>query len=390
MRRVLFFIVVGALLLDIPLFIFIHVSPSMLPKYSLVAMVMCAIGCGVAREAISARMMILGAGLVLYAAVNVLAVGWSSSAEGASRELLTRVTGLGVLYVAALVTSFARRKVSVQALIVPIAVVGAAFLLVDAISGYPWSSAPGRAAGSYVNPNVAAASVMFLGLAGIGGVRAAIRPWFLLLVVAATVLTLSRGGYVAVIASVLLLTVGGVVRVRSLARATAIATVAVAIVLSIGLRTVLADRPEVELLRAVGPVAVLRLGAGDAASASERQQVANAATELFLDHPFHGAGLTATTAWTLPVSTHNEVLRIAAELGMVGVVTFFVLLTIVFGVGQAHRRPAGPALVCWLVILLAVSHNVLEGWSHLASLGVLAGGSQMDVELATHSEERSS
>lgn len=384
--RWLFLIVAGSLLLDVPLFVFAHVTSALPPKFLLVAVGVVALIAGVAREAASGRMLALGAAVVAYASVNVFALGWSANAEGATRELVTRVTGLAVLVLTAVVTSHARRRIAVRELVAALAVSAAGFCILDALNGYQWTSVPGRAAGSFVNPNAAASSIIFLAIAGLEGVPHARRPWYLLFTSLGALLTLSRGGYVMLLVSLIVLGIGALYSVRSLIRVAIVAALILVPVASIAVRTVLADRPEVALLRAVGPATLLRLGAGDARSTSERRQVAVAAAELFFEHPIRGAGLTATTAWTLPVSTHNEPLRVAAELGLVGLLFFASLLVTVFVVGRAYTGPAGAALVCWIAVLLSVSHNVLEGWSHLASLGLLAGGGQLGDEAIVRPE----
>lgn len=376
--RLLFLAVVGTMLLDIPLFVFTSLTPSLPPKFLFVAAFLLALAAGVATQAFSGRMMALGAAIVVYASFNVLALGWSSNAEGAMRELVTRVTGLSVLFLTALVTSHARQRIRVPELVAVLAVAAAVLCLLDVLNGYRWTSVPGRAAGSFINPNAAAASVTFLTIAGIRGVPEARRPWYLVFTGFAAVITLSRGGYVMLLTSLLILGVGAQYSLRALLRASVTTAAVLSVVLTVGLKTVLDDRPEVAIIRAIGPATLLRLDAGDAASTSERRQVAEAAADLFDQHQLLGAGLTATTAWTLPVSTHNEPLRIAAELGVLGLAAFGVLVVTVFVVGRAHVGPIGAALVCWMLILLAVSHNVLEGWSHLASLGLLAGGSQIE------------
>lgn len=229
----------------------------------------------------------------------------------------------------------------------------------------------GRAGGLYVNPNISALALVFGLIVTIDVVPSKWRAIYVVVVGLGVALTLSRAGVLLWGMVSFFLVVRRRVEWRRLA-------VTVAMV-SLGLWMWLIIGGHLEqVIEAVGGIRNLPLdrltmtaAAGDV-SARTRHEVAWAAARLFEKNPIIGAGLGATSEWALPVSAHNMYLRLAAELGVAGVV-LFPALGIAAGLAAkgGHRFTSHLYAVAWFVAGM-FSHNLLEERPELVTLAIVA------------------
>lgn len=232
--------------------------------------------------------------------------------------------------------------------------------VVDLLRPLTFSSVIGRAAGLYINPNIAAVALITSVLAAAATVQRG-REALITVLVLGSAMTLSRGGLLVMgVVGVMLLWSG---RIRARWLIAAIVTVVVILAVTglwedvsrnISQSSLMAERLRV-LTEGSGGVS----NAFDDVSTNERAAAATLAWQLFLAHPFLGAGIGATTDWALSFSTHNIYLRHLAEHGILGVWIYPV-----FAWAVAHRAPK---LIRWptavaILLLGLISHNTLDEW----------------------------
>ncbi|MES2306082.1 MAG: O-antigen ligase family protein [Gemmatimonadota bacterium] len=252
---------------------------------------------------------------------------------------------------------------------------------VDLLRPLTFSSVIGRAAGLYINPNIAAVALITSVLAAAATVRRG-REVLITVLVLGSAMTLSRGGLLVmgVVAVMLLWT--GRIRVRWLVAAIA----AMALILTVtGLwedvsRNISQSSLMAERLRVLTEGSSGVSNAFDDVSTNERTAAAALAWQLFLAHPFLGAGIGATTDWALSFSTHNIYLRHLAEHGVLGIWIYPV-----FAWAVAHRAPKvirWPTAVAILLLGL-ISHNTLDEWPILLFAAWCAATPPLPLERAT-------
>lgn len=112
-------------------------------------------------------------------------------------------------------------------------------------------------------------------------------------------------------------------------------------------------------------------------SATEREEVLKGGMELFLAHPFVGAGagitfVRPTVDWPYPVSTHNSPVMLAGEFGLLGLAMWLWLLVIVWrGEFFANRRLQG-AVAGAVIFFGLFTHNMCDSLYWLLSFSLLS------------------
>jgi len=107
-------------------------------------------------------------------------------------------------------------------------------------------------------------------------------------------------------------------------------------------------------------------------STSEREKVAAKAFKMFYDHPFVGSGLGSTVHWNERVSTHNIYLTHTAEIGLLGLFIYPLLLySIVLQARDETKITAGAFAIFTLFIGL-FSHNLLDELYMLFAFALMA------------------
>jgi hypothetical protein len=230
----------------------------------------------------------------------------------------------------------------------------------DLLNPLTFSAVIGRAAGLYINPNIAAVALITSVLAVAGTVHRG-REALIALLVLGSAMTLSRGGFLIMGVVAVMFLWNGQLRMNWFVPAIG----AVGLVLAVtGLGgDIINSLSESSLM--TERLRVFTAGGGgvsngfDDLSTNERIASASLAWQLFLSHPILGAGLGATTDWALRYSTHNIYLRHLAEHGVLGLWIYPVFVWAV-----ARRAPPPirwPTAIAFLLLGL-ISHNTLDEW----------------------------
>lgn len=246
--------------------------------------------------------------------------------------------------------------------------------LVDVLRPMTFSHFAGRAAGLYLNPNIAASAIVYGMLVGTGTLAPRTRPWFVIATGIGVLSTFSRGGMVVWAIAVALYVLAGTVRPRLRQVVFAVcATGAIVATLPAGTLSV-----GVALLGAVEGNQAERLGVGGLAAAfggtsgTERREVARHAWNLFLEHPILGSGPGATTSWSESQSTHNMYLKFMAEYGFLGL---FIYPCVVIAAFWRAPRPEWPLAItfslAWVLFGL-ISHNEFGHFHLIVAIGLVS------------------
>jgi O-antigen ligase len=96
------------------------------------------------------------------------------------------------------------------------------------------------------------------------------------------------------------------------------------------------------------------------ASARERSEVLWAGIDVFLNHPFFGAGAGYTFVWEHNVSTHNEIVLLAAEYGIFGIVLWIWMAYILWNGSYFSRRDNQISIALYFMYFSMFSHNLFD------------------------------
>jgi hypothetical protein len=233
-----------------------------------------------------------------------------------------------------------------------------------------WSTAPGRSAGFYINPNSSSEALLGYGLifltARMGKLRV-VDLILIALVVVGVFATFSRGG---IVAGLVLLTATALMRVqresvpRLIVGAVAISLLAFAfssyVVRNLDLSTDATIRFD---------SLVNGFGVGD--YERDRGALASEALEVIEKYPVFGAGVQASGE--MPIGPHNMFLAMMLDYGVGGLVLYLVvIIRLILIARRADRSLSGTVLafVAWLVILGFGSHNMLDNSATIPFMGV--------------------
>jgi O-antigen ligase len=293
--------------------------------------------------------------IIVAAAVGFVAVGMASASWAVNvaqvRVLSERIVTEVLVFVA--IGVFLLRRDQLRAVAGTALGAGAVATLFGMVTG---AEAFGRMIGTFSDPNeYASAMVASIGL-GFGALAAARTPWGRRACYAAMALcaygilgSQSRGGLIAlvVVGATIVLSSRGRERVRMMGATFVLIAVAVSVM----------------VLTPTGQQSLARITDGDSSGRSDLWRIARA---QFRDYPLRGVGLGNFPAVSIryvdgntehtelfvngaPRTTHNSYLEIAAELGLLGLVTFGTfaggsLLLAMRGL-RAARRLGDPATI---------------------------------------------
>ena len=302
-----------------------------------------------------------------YLLLSIVWMGWADNRETAREGLMLVVTT--VLYVGTAVVAYPNVESDGRlwnAVLWAALTLGTASIMLEYFSPamYVFVDAgqgiPGRAAGFYLNPNIAAQTlVMILAcLMSRGSPKANVIA--LLAALLGLFLTFSRGGLVVWAVLAVVATIRG-----QLPRWFLLVLVSCVVLVVLAGPMVL-DALSVwissENRNSLDRLAWL-LGQGELndSSSGERDYIASFGWNQYLQAPFLGHGLGYMWAWAANVGTHNMILRHLVEYGMFGFLIFpcFLLASISSAPQGSDRRwlwlTAGIAMLLGLF-----SHNKLE------------------------------
>lgn len=235
----------------------------------------------------------------------------------------------------------------------------------------------GRAGSTLVNSNRAAESLVLLSVFGMAILRPAWRLVFLLIVFPGIAFSFSRVG---IAMWVLVAAFGYWLRLlpRTGVFACAIAAAVAALVFGSGLqREILSYVDFSGLENIISRVTFFSsLDTGDD-SAQERFAVALNAVSRFLDQPIVGQGAGYTYFWNFSnVSTHNQLLLILSEYGIMGL-SLFAWLVILMYRGGAYFQALDAHRLRWLAftvfcLFALFTHNMFDSLYWLVTIALLS------------------
>lgn len=242
-----------------------------------------------------------------------------------------------------------------------LALLGAALNLWDFFDPV-FSNVPGRAAGLYVNPNIAG---HFIAMAMAGGVQAVRRRWrtvFVLVCGIGVLLTFSRAAWILWGLAVLWLGWQG--RLGNVQRRFALVVFAaligggfVGLLFAGSIGPSVARTPLVDYLT---PNTEARLGIGASVlsgyAAEQRESLIGDSIHEATSAPWLGRGLGYTTEWRYPKGPHDMYLLFLVEGGVLGAALYVALMVLLWRYGSG----VGRVVAMQLIAASFFTHNQLE------------------------------
>lgn len=230
----------------------------------------------------------------------------------------------------------------------------------------------GRGAATFINANRAGEAVL---LATILAVPLLPKRWrIVLLAVSAVgvVLTFSRAAMLGWAVVLVLLVFARFVPRRALLLPIVGATFLAA--MSAVLISYVSGRADLEagMTNLIDRVNFFQSGSLGDSSSLERLYVLEAGLQMFADNPVLGAGAGTTRHWHLRASTHNQLVLLAAELGLPGLMAFAGLLWIVYRGCYFQERRLQFASVLVILYFSLFSHNLFNSMHWLVMFSLVS------------------
>jgi O-antigen ligase len=296
---------------------------------------------------------------------------WSSQSEIALETMRQRiVAAVAIVCFMILFAPPAARRVARWAMI-PLTLLIVPIEIFDLLHPLVLSNNIGRAAGLYINPNICGEALTVGALFGHGVLKPRWRPLFIAVAGFGVVLTLSRGGILTFVAIVIILVVQRRVSARGLFAIGAVVVGALLVFLqATGRLDAVVNAVKLLSVASERVLNVEKVAGGGDASAADRVLLAQAAAQMFEDHPFLGKGTGATNEWEYPIGPHNMYLLLAAEYGLLGLFLYpLLVLVICWRTRGPDRSLAWPTAVFFLLLGL-FSHNVVGNWPDLVGIAM--------------------
>jgi O-antigen ligase len=248
---------------------------------------------------------------------------------------------------------------------------------------------PGRGAGFYMNPNSAGVALVIGMVLGAGILAPRMRLVLMLVAGVGVAATLSRSSILVYLVAVVGLTFSGTVGWRQVFVVLG-AAVGGAIAASQALVGLVPEIAEVDWRDFLERVQWFTQPGGVVdASASDRQMVAAAALDLYMQHPWIGLGFGYTSHWQVGIAPHNQYLFFMVEYGLAGVLLFpALLIACVWRSRGADGRDAVLAVVLF-ALLGMFSHDLVHDYYAVCGFALAAAMSRYsDVALREHGLDR--
>ncbi|TFV96553.1 O-antigen ligase domain-containing protein [Oxalobacteraceae bacterium OM1] len=110
-------------------------------------------------------------------------------------------------------------------------------------------------------------------------------------------------------------------------------------------------------------------------SAQSRASALLAGLELFLENPLAGAGAGATQFWQMGISTHNQLVLLAAEYGVLGIVSWLALAAILWRGRYFSDRSLQVAMCLLFIFMTMFTHNMFDFPYWLVTFALVSGQS---------------
>lgn len=238
----------------------------------------------------------------------------------------------------------------------------------------------GRAAAMYINPNMAGEAILLVFLLGCAVMKPKYRTSLFILAGAAIIMTFSRS---SIIAWVLL---WPILLAKKILPKSALVVMAIVAGLLFGffgsIENYLQGRTEFDsaldnILARMDFFSNYKLNDD---SSEERAAVIKAGWELFLQSPIFGSGAGATLFWSHRGSTHNQLLLLAAEYGVLGI-GLWIWMVIILWRGKFFQNHGLQLAVAFLFIFMSMfTHLMLDSASYWLATFAL-------VSVRAHKEE---
>ncbi|OHB73512.1 MAG: hypothetical protein A2W17_09140 [Planctomycetes bacterium RBG_16_41_13] len=231
---------------------------------------------------------------------------------------------------------------------------------------------PGRSAGFYINANMSGSALILGMIFTIGLLPQKYRISFVLLVLLAILVTVSRAALLGwpIVVFVFM-------RVHLLRRSQAFFAMII-----VGLSLLFLLPWYLEYIQSGNNINVENITqridwfsnpfSSKDDSSNERHYVAKLSWEMFTNSPLWGNGIGSTEVWSHEVSTHNTYLRFMADFGVIGafILPLFLLAVVWKARGEA-RQTAFPFAI-FVLFFGFFSHNVVEDYVTLVAFALMA------------------
>lgn len=235
---------------------------------------------------------------------------------------------------------------------------------------------PGRAAGTFINPTIAGEAVLLAFLMACPLVAKRYRTPLILLAGIGVLLTFTRAAMLAWL--ILLVFLMAKRRLPAFSAVAALAVLALPLLMG-GLESYISKRTD--FTDALDNIQHRLLFFSQARlnddSALEREAVLRAGWEAFSSNPLTGAGAGVTDGgysrlWAQPVSTHNQLVSLAAEYGIAGVVMWLWLLAVLVRGRYFEDRTMQAAVILLFCVMTFFTHNMFDFPYWLLTFSLLA------------------
>ena len=232
---------------------------------------------------------------------------------------------------------------------------------------------PGRAAATFINANRAGNAMLLTFLLAIPVLRPRYRALLLLLVGVGVILTFSRAAILGWMLLWLFLLLWKAVPKYTLV--VPLVALGASPLLLGSFESYLEGRKDLSagLTNLLARLEFFQDRVLDDSSGLERVQVLEAGLDLFLENPIFGAGAGATDVWSLPASTHNQAVMLAAEYGVFGI-ALWVSLAVILWKGKYFQDKAFQLTAATGFIFLSMfTHNIFDNLYWLLTCALVSG-----------------
>lgn len=108
-------------------------------------------------------------------------------------------------------------------------------------------------------------------------------------------------------------------------------------------------------------------------SALERVKLLENGWALFLQNPIFGAGTGATKFWALSIGTHNQLIMLAAEHGIVGIMLWIFLAVILWKGKYFKEKKFQIAALAIYALFSFFTHNMFDDLYWLVTFALISG-----------------
>lgn len=230
----------------------------------------------------------------------------------------------------------------------------------------------GRSAGFYYNPTISGGAIILGVILSLSIVPRVYRMWYILFSFIGVFLTFSRSAIIGFILVYLLMTLKKQLHFKYLIFIPMILFAMISLSLPF-----LINYAETTYGRNSGNIINRTMWFVNPSghidnSQREREEVAEKAFIMFAKNPFFGNGLASTRHWKARVSTHNIYLSNMAEIGLLGLLVYPLLIYMVISQACREIRDIAIIFACFTLYIGFFSHNILDELYFLFAFALIA------------------